>query len=561
MQIPQMLVDALRHNPEIALFLTLAIGFWFGDLKFGSFSLGVVPSTLIAALLVGQLGIKMPGFMQQTFFLGFLFAIGYSVGPQFFASLKKDAIPQVAFTLIVCGSGFVTACGVAKLMGYGPAITAGLLAGGYTNSGTVGVAVSNIGQVGLDAQQVTSGASLIGVAYAVTLPFSGIFTAWFLASAAPKLLRIDLPKVSRELEAKLGTHRDLGEQAYQPIVARTYRLANAAMVGRTARELDATLQGAVISRFRKGNEIIEADVQAPIPQGSTLVLSGSPHAVFAAKQIVGPEVEDNELLAYPAENLDIVVTNKNTVGRTVQELEQQEFGRYGRRLFLMHVTRGGEPIPATPDLKIKRWDVLTIRGPRKCVDDLATLLGEADRPTSQSDIAFLGAGIVVGSLVGLVTINVAGVPLGLSAGVGTLLAGLVCGYLRATHRTFGGIPAPALWIFNNVGLNGFIAGIGFNAAAGLVAGLKTYGIGLVLSGIIIGFVPMIVGLIIGKYVFKFHPTLLLGAVAGARTFTPALGALQQAAQSTLPAVGYTLPFALARIICAINGIAILLVTK
>ena len=101
------------------------------------------------------------------------------------------------------------------------------------------------------------------------------------------------------------------------------------------------------------------------------------------------------------------------------------------------------------------------------------------------------------------------------------------------------IPAPALWVFNNVGLNGFIAGIGLNAAAGLVAGLKTYGIGLVLSGLVVSVVPMIVGLVVGKYVFKLHPTLLLGAIAGARTFTPALGALQQAAQSTLPAVGYT----------------------
>ena len=149
----EMLFDALRHNPEIALFLTLALGFWFGSLKFGSFSLGIVPSTLIAALIVGQLGIKMPGFMQQTFFLIFLFAIGYSVGPQFFASLKKDALPQVGFTLIVLATGFVTAWAIAKLMGYGPGLAAGLLAGGYTNSGTIGVASSNIGQLGLDAKQ------------------------------------------------------------------------------------------------------------------------------------------------------------------------------------------------------------------------------------------------------------------------------------------------------------------------------------------------------------------------------------------------------------------------
>jgi len=557
----QILIDALRHHPEIALFLTLAIGYWFGDLKFGSFSLGVVPSTLIAGLLIGQLGINMPEMLQQTFFLSFLFAVGYSVGPQFFGALKKDALPQVAFTLIVCASGFLTAWAIAKGMGYGPGLAAGLVAGGLTNSGTVGVAVANITQVGLDAQRAAAEGGLIGIAYAVTLPFSGIFTAWFLSSAAPKIMKIDLPQVSKELETKIGTHKGAGEQAYRPVVARAYRLANAAFAGRTPRELAAALQGAVVTRFRQGTNIVDTDVQAAIPQGATLVLSGSPHALFAAKDTIGPEVEDNELLAYPAEELDIVVTNKKAVGRTVQDLDQHELGHYGRRLFLMQVTRGGQQLAATPDLKIERWDVLTIRGARKYVDDLAKTLGTADRPTTKSDVAFLGVGIVIGGLVGLITFHVGGIPLGLSTGVGALLAGLVWGYLRSRYRTFGAIPAPALWVFNNVGLSGFIAGIGLNAAPGLVAGLKTYGIGLVVSGLVLSFVPMIVGLLVGKYVFKFHPTLLLGAVAGARTFTPALGALQQAAQSSLPAVGYTLPYALGRIILAIFGIAILLVTK
>ena len=556
-----LLVEVLRHNPEVTLFLTLAIGFWFGSLKFGSFSLGIVPSTLIAALIVGQLGIRMPGFMQQTFFLSFLFATGYSVGPQFFASLKKDALPQVAFTVIVCASGFLTAWAAAKLMGYGPGLSAGLLAGGYTNSGTIGVAASNIAKVGLDAQEAATGAALMGVAYAVTLPFSGIFTAWFLASAAPKILRIDLPAVSKELEAKMGTHVDAGEQAFQPIVARAFRLANAALAGRTPRELATALQGAVVTRFRQGAQILDADMQAAIPQGATLVLSGPPHALFAAKDTVGPEVEDNELLAYPAEDLDIVVTNKKALGRTVQELEQDELNRYGRRLFLMRVTRRGEEITVAPDLKVESHDVLKVRGDRKHVEDLARALGEADRPSSKTDFAFMGVGIVIGALVGLITIDVAGIPLGLSTGVGALLAGIVCGYLRSRYRTFGAIPAPALWVFNNIGLNGFIAGIGLNAAAGLVSGLKSYGLSLVVSGLVVSLVPMIVGIAIGKYVFKFHPTLLLGAVAGARTFTPALGALQQAAQSMLPAVGYTLPYALGRIICAISGIAILIATK
>lgn len=556
-------VGILRAHPEVALFLSLAIGFWFGTLKFGKFSLGAVTSTLIAGLLLGQLHVAVPEVVQNTFFLMFLFAVGYSVGPQFFAALKKDGLPQVAFALIVCASGFATAWVAAKLMGYGPGLAAGLLAGGYTNSGTLGVATSNIGQLGLDAQQAAAMAALAAIAYAVTYPFGTAGAAYFLGTLAPKLLGVDLPKVTKELEAKMGAHGGgpAPEQAYQPVTARAYRLENAALVGRTPRELNALVEGAAITRYRAGGHIVESDTKTVIPQGATLAISGSPLALLSAREKVGPEVDDQELLEYALEALDIVLERKDLVGRTVRELEQDELARYGRRLFLLQLTREGHAIALSPDLKLQRWDVLTVRGPRTYVEDLAKTFGYADHPTSNSDVAFMAAGIVIGCLVGILTIHIGGVPLSLSTSVGTLLAGLVFGNLRAKYRTFGRIPEPALWVFNNVGLNGFIAVVGLNAAPGLVSGLEAYGIGLFVAGMFVSILPLVVGIYAGKYIFKFHPTILLGAVAGARTTTAALGSLQEAAQSTLPALGYTIPYAVGRIVLAMSGIAILFATK
>jgi putative transport protein len=195
------------------------------------------------------------------------------------------------------------------------------------------------------------------------------------------------------------------------------------------------------------------------------------------------------------------------------------------------------------------------------VEDLIKLLGYADRPTTRSDIAFMGAGIVIGSLVGTITVHAAGIPLSLSPSVGALLAGLIFGYLRSIYRTFGGIPGAGLWVFNNVGLNGFIAAVGLNAGPGLVSGLAQYGVGLFVSGIVVSLLPIVVGLYLGKYVFKFHPAILLGACAGARTCTAALGALQEASQSTVPTIGYTVPYAVGRIVLAVCGVVILLLMK
>lgn len=561
------LVDTLRQDPVIALFLALAIGFWFGSLKFGSFSLGSVTSTLIAGLLIGQLHITVSPVLQNTFFTMFLFAIGYSVGPQFIPALKKDGLPQVLYAVIVCAFGLATAWLAARVLGYNAGVAAGLLAGGLTNSGTLGVATANVHLLGLDSSHASAMASLIAIGYAVTYPFGTAGAAWFVSSFAPKLLGFDLKKVCKEYEAGMGGHdADADhEMANLPQMARAFRLINGDLAGRTAKEINTefgnVLRGAFITRYRKRRAILEADAQTPIESGATLAVAGSPQALLHMEKIVGPEVDDSELLAYEAEKIDIVVTKKSAANRTVRDLELDQLARYGRPVFLLRLMRAGHAVALSPDVEIKRWDVLTVRGVRSHVEDLVKLLGYADRPTSKSDIAFMAAGIVIGSLVGTLTVHAAGIPFSLSPSVGTLLAGLIFGYLRSLYRTFGGIPKAGLWVFNNVGLNGFIAAVGLNAGPGLVSGLAQYGLGLFVAGIVVSLLPIVLGLYLGKYVFKFHPAVLLGACAGARTCTAALGALQEASQSTAPTIGYTVPYAVGRIVLAIGGIVILLLMK
>jgi len=556
-------VATLREYPEIALFLTLAIGFWLGGLKFGSFSLGAVTSTLVAGLLIGQLHVHIAPIVASTFFTMFLFAVGYGAGPQFFPALKKDGLPQVVFTLIVCFTGLFTAYVAARLLGYGPGLAAGLLAGGYTNSGTLGVAVANVKELGVEPGQAASMASLAAIAYAVTYPFGAAGAAWFLSSLGPKILRIDLPRAAKEFEIEMGGRKaepGVGS-AYRPVLTRSFRVQNTELVGRTPRELNDTLKGAFVTRHREGAALYEAGVDAVIERGGTVALAGSPQALQLAEKKIGPEVHDADLLAYPTEEFDIVVTNKKAANRTVGELEHDELVKYGRPVFLLRLARSGRDLAPTPDLQIRRWDVLTVHGAREPVEQLANSLGYADRPTSKSDVAYMGAGIVIGSLVGVITAHVGGIPLSLSPSVGTLVAGLIFGYLRSVYRTFGRIPEPALWVFNNVGLNGFIAVVGINAGRGLVSGLATHGISLFLAGIVVSLVPLVVAVFAGRYLFKFHPGILFGACAGARTSSAALGAVQEASRSTIPVIGYTVPYAVGRLVLAVFGVVILLIMK
>lgn len=558
-------VDTIRQYPEIAIFLTLALGFWFGGLKFRSFSLGAVTSTLIAGLLVGQLHIQVAPVVQSTFFLMFLFAVGYSVGPQFFRALKKDGLPQVAFALLVCASGLLCAYVLGKILGYNPGLTAGLLSGGYTNSGTLGVATGYFKQLGLGAEKTAEMASFAAIAYAVTYPFGTAGAAWFLGTLGPKLLRVDLAASCKELERTMGVHATepgVGS-AYRPVAARAYRVENPGLVGRRVHDLAAALgtTDAFVMRVRQNGGIVDADNETILQNAATVVIAGHPQALLTVGKTIGPEVDDAELLGFPTEQLDIVITRKDAASRTIKELQDAELARTGRGVFLSKLRRDGLEVNPNPDLPLHRYDVLTLLGARKDIEEAAKFLGYADRANATSDIAFMSVAVVIGALLGAVTIHIAGIPLSFSTSVGALIAGLVCGYLRSVYRTFGRIPEPALWVFNNVGLNGFIAVVGLNAAAGLVSGLKAYGLGLFLSGIVVSIVPLAVGLYAGKYIFKFHPGILLGACAGARTTTAALGAIQESAKSPIPAIGYTIPYAVGRIVLALCGVIIVLLMK
>jgi putative transport protein len=564
--VTQFVIDSFRQYPEIAIFLTLALGFWFGSLKFRSFSLGAVTSTLVAGLLVGQLHISIAPVVQSTFFLMFLFAVGYSVGPQFFHALKKDGLPQVAFALLLAGTGLLCAYVLGKMLGFNAGLTAGLLSGGYTNSGTLGVATGYFNQIGLSADNAKAMASLAAIAYAVTYPFGTAGAAWFLATFAPKkILKVDLAAASKELESTMGVHATepgVGS-AYRAITARAYRVENGGLTGRNVGDFAMTLglTDAFVMRLRQDGTITDAINGTRVQNAATVVIAGPLQSVLAAGKTVGPEVDDAELLSFQTEQLDIVITKKNAANRTIKQFQDAELAQGGRGIFLSKLTRDGQEVKPNPDLRLQRHDVLTLLGPRKEIEEAAKFLGYADRATPNSDIAFMSVAVVIGALVGAVTIHVGGIPLSLSTSVGTLLAGLVCGNLRSTYRTFGRIPDPALWVFNNVGLNGFIAVVGLNAASGLVAGLKAYGLGLFLSGMVVSIVPLIVGVYAGKYIFKFHPVINLGACAGARSTTAALGALQEAAKSPLPAVGYTIPYAVGRIVLALCGVIIVLLMK
>jgi putative transport protein len=288
---------------------------------------------------------------------------------------------------------------------------------------------------------------------------------------------------------------------------------------------------------------------------------GSSREVHAsAGSGVAIEVDDPELLSVPVEGVDVYVTNKETDGKTLAELAGQP---KARGVFLRRITRGAvaTSIPILPNTKIFRGDIVTIVGRTQDTNAAIKMLGVPDRPTDVADVAFIGAGIAVGALIGALVWKVAGVPLTLSTAGGALISGLICGWLRSVHPKFGRIPTSTVWFMNSVGLNIFIAIVGISAGPGFVNGLRTQGIGLFLWGALATTVPLILGMFIGKYIFRFHDAILLGIVSGARTTTASLGLVCDIGKSQVPALGYTVTYAVGNTLLTIWGmVAIMLLS-
>lgn len=557
------LVETLRTNPEIAIFLTLGLGFWAGKLKFGSFSLGVVTSTLLAGVLVGQLEITISANVKSTFFLMFLFAVGYSVGPQFFRSLKGDGIQQVLFAILLCVVVLLSAVGVGYVLDYDAGGTAGLLAGASTISAVLGVATGSIGQLPIDAAGKQAMLDAMPVAYAVTYLFGTAGSAWILATLGPKILRVDIAEECRKYEAEMGgAVADDPDRltVYTRLLMRAYRLTDTRWVGRTIAEFEAGFEGqrVFVERLRQSGKLMTPTPDLRLEANAVLAIAGRREAVLEGGPRIGEEVDDREVLDLELEILDVVLTRKALVGQTLHQLSTGDLSDDLRGVFLRKILRTGVEMPLTLGFKLDRGDTLTLVGPRARVEAAAPLIGYADRDTDETDMVVMGIGIVVGALLGALTFNLGGVPLSLSTSGGALIAGLVCGWLRSVDRTYGRIPEPALWVFNNIGLNVFIAVVGISAGPGFVAGLKAQGLELFVAGIIVTTVPLVFGLLAGKYLFRMKAPIILGACAGARTTTAALGAIEEEAKSKVPALGYTVTYAVGNTLLTVWGVAVVL---
>src|SRR3954468_23704691 len=271
---------ALKTYPEIAIFLALAIGYYFGKFTFKGIGLGSVTATLLAGVIIGQIGITINQPLKAFAFLMFLFAVGYGVGPQFVRGVAKDGLPQALFTVVQCVFSLLIPFGIAKFAGYDLGYAAGLYSGSQTISAAMGLSTDAINRLGLAADQAKALIDSMPVAYAVSYMFGTMGSAVVIAVLGPKLLGINLVAACKDYEEKHGGgKKQVGGPGtgWTRWALRAYKVQpGGKAAGLRVAEAESMVPGArlFILRLRRGSELMDATADTILNEGDTVAVAG-----------------------------------------------------------------------------------------------------------------------------------------------------------------------------------------------------------------------------------------------------------------------------------------------
>lgn len=559
------LIIFFQKNSLIPIFLTLGLGFWLGKLKIKGFALGSVAATLIVGVIMGQMKISIPDITKTIFFLFFLFSIGYGAGPQFFRSFKnKSGIRMAAFAVVealVC-AGLVI--GAAHIMGYGNGVSAGLFAGSQTVSASLGLLADTVKEMPGDPDTRAHLLMIIPACYAVTYVFGTVGSAWFLSNVGPAMLG-GLKKVKDEvarIEQEMDASNNIAPgfiRARRPVSFRAY----AAEIDfyDTPRSLEEIQEmyaakgvRVLVERARVNGNIVNPSEDIRISKGDHIVLGGRAKEIVNLQLPPGPEVTDPELLNFGAERTPTTIASGEVDGMTLGELLNKD---YMERVMVASVSRNGMSLPLKNNIELHAGDILTLIGWPFDVATAASHIGYADRATHTTDMVFVGLGIAAGCIIGAISFKINGIPFGLGTSVGALIAGLSLGWLRAKKPSFGHIPSSVVWMFNNLGVNMFIAILGITAGGALLIGLKEAGALILVVGAILTIVGLAINILIARKIFRFNTPETLGCVAGARLAVAAIGAIQETLHSDVPNLSYTITYAVANVTLVFSSLLVL----
>lgn len=540
----------LIANPVISIFVCLALGYLIGKLKIKSFTIGATVGTLLVGLLIslvfkGAGTYQIDGTVKTIFFSLFIFAIGYEVGPSFFASLKSSGLKIIILSLFFAVAAFVVSMVLFKAFGIGAGEAGGILAGSLTQSAILGTADSTMKGM-LSGTELKTAESQMAIAYALTYVFGTVGVVVFLKNGAAKLIGVNLTDTVKKKIDQTNFHESSSENTVVGnIKARAFCIENGAeFIGKTIGSVEEQYGDdlTITQIIRKGKKVnLASDVQ--LLEGDTVTIIGLLDAVLHFEAPGMKETDDSEALKLDVIKQEIVLTNHFSLA-VIKHLSENG---------IVISERKRDNNVLSEDQALKALDHLTLVGPKALIAKVVKKLGYVKDTGTETDVSFISMGLVVGLLIGAISFVVSGIPITLGSGGGALIGGLLFGYYQDKHSNYGLMPKATRWFCKSVGLNLFIAIVGLTSGASFLSALQSMGVKVLLIGVLVTILPHIASVYFGRFVLKLDAVDIIGALCGAGTCTAALNGVVEEYESSIFAVAYTPGYAMGNILLTVLG--------
>lgn len=545
-----------QKSPEVALFLALAIGYLIGQINFGKFQLGGVGGSLLAAVVISQAGVQIDNGVKSVMFAVFIYAVGYDSGPQFFNSLNRKTLREIAMAVFLAASALITVIVCARVFGLNKGLAAGLAGGALTQSAIIGTAGDAIARLGLPAAETKALQSDVAIAYAVTYVFGSLGAIIVCVNILPKFMGQNLRDAAVEAEKSLAGAAGPGEgqvSTLPVLVGRAFRVLGAK--GRTVAQVEtAEADFITIERIRRAGKAIEPRADLTLEAGDIVLVVGRREVMVGAASQLGEEVGDTDGISIVMQRRQGVFTRKGMNHTTIAAVRATVDRDLRHGVFIHEIRRVDRPLPVLPETELQHGDVITFFGSPQDTKRAVDAAGYELPYTNKTDFIYMGVGIVLGLLIGLVVVDVGGIPLTLGSGGGCLLAGLLFGWMRGKHPMYGVMPSAASQLLKDFGLAAFVAVVGINSGLQAVVTVQQSGMTIFLLGVFVTLFPLLLTMLFGRYVLRYdNAAILAGALTGSRSANPAFGAVLDKAGNAVPTIPFAITYALANVLLTLLG--------
>ncbi len=513
----------------VAFFTIVALGLALGSIKIKGLSLDI-SAIIFVAMAFGHYGVELPPMFQDVGLILFMFSIGIQAGPGFFRTFKSSGLRLVALASIILVSTVFITLILSHLFKIDGKMTAGLFTGALTSAS------------GLAAATELSDSPQVAIGFGLTYPF-GIISIILFARLSHLLFKVNIPEEEEKYKKSLLSK-------HPALIYRNFIVENSNVIGKTLKELNIrNITHTNISKILRNDIAITATSDTHLEFNDIIRASGTKKNLDTLSYLIGPETDQAipESRKYIAQSF--LLSNRKSIGKTIGEFH--ELNQF--HITITSILRSGIDILPNAGTHLRFGDIVNLTAPVEYMDDIGKLLGNSRDELDEIDFLPIAVGVIFGVFLGRIQIPLGSnieFSLGLTGGV--LIAALILSKIGKTGSIVWNISGTTNQFLRKLGLIFFLAYIGTEAGRTLAASMDETSFILILVGALISLAPIIIAVILGKYVLKMNYLSLLGIITGSITSTPALSAVEPLTTTNTPQEAYAAvyPFSLILIIIA-----------